>query len=446
MLVDVQLRKESNKQTFHVVDSEVFHRAEGQSNRSLRSCVKLSFSHQHPAWHVIDRQQVHLIVLESLDALPESREVVSDAFASFSLGLVRGKEHLEAFTHFLWSLLPKLCLGPGRQGFDDQSFLSAFHYPLSGMFLAVGNSSWSVFARPTRRAAPLWPPTSAVATDMFISRCSLVLHMRTSCWSSRQTLGSPSHCGSFIRSVLGSVISCSYTVCWIGTAGSGSLSVATSDLQRASLTVLLGFSSGSAATVEHTCAQCPCQTSVRRMFCEHMKTESFLVKAPASHTDESVQVMSELKCTSVQEDNNECAREMCSCWEMIDHLDGFFFCFRRIEWTPETRRTMLQDSNAFLLRVGQAPLTLQVMSATILHHETFDLTHDTRTREVAVLHFERHCLLRFQFGNADTGEYLEERLHFFNIQHVAPLLEEESSHAAIICCHFGDLPTNISLG
>ena len=38
------------------------------------------------------------------------------------------------------------------------------------------------------------------------------------------------------------------------------------------------------------------------MFCERMQTESCLVKAPARHADESAQVMSDLQCTSVQED------------------------------------------------------------------------------------------------------------------------------------------------
>ena len=33
-------------------------------------------------------------------------------------------------------------------------------------------------------------------------------------------MGSPSHCGRFIHSVLGSVISCSYPICSVGTAGS----------------------------------------------------------------------------------------------------------------------------------------------------------------------------------------------------------------------------------
>ena len=90
-------------------------------NGSLRSCVRLAFSHQHPAWHIVDCQQRYLIVLESLDALLESCDLVSDALAPFPLELVRGKEHLEALTLLLWSLLSKLGLKPGHQGVDAVS-------------------------------------------------------------------------------------------------------------------------------------------------------------------------------------------------------------------------------------------------------------------------------------------------------------------------------------
>ena len=67
-----------------------------------------------------------------------------------------------------------------------------------------------------------------------------------------------------------------------------------------------------APVVEHACARCPGQTSVRYMFCERVQTESCLVKAPASHTDESVQVTSELKCTGVQEDTTRNVRVKCA--------------------------------------------------------------------------------------------------------------------------------------
>ena len=104
MLVDV-LTKNSHQNMFHVIDSEVFVGQSGNQPFSPLLC-RARFSHQHPAWHIIDRQQIYLIVLESLDALLESRDVVSDTLAPLPPELVRGKEHLEAFTlFFLWSLL-----------------------------------------------------------------------------------------------------------------------------------------------------------------------------------------------------------------------------------------------------------------------------------------------------------------------------------------------------
>ena len=63
------------------------------------------FSHQHPTWHIVDCQQIYVIVLKSLDTLLKPGDVVSDAFSSFPLELVRDKEHLETLTLLLWSLL-----------------------------------------------------------------------------------------------------------------------------------------------------------------------------------------------------------------------------------------------------------------------------------------------------------------------------------------------------
>ena len=40
------------------------------------------------------------------------------------------------------------------------------------MSLAVGNSSWSIIARPTRHAAPFKPPAGRAATDQLTSRFS----------------------------------------------------------------------------------------------------------------------------------------------------------------------------------------------------------------------------------------------------------------------------------
>ena len=100
------------------------------------------------------------------------RDAVRDTLAPFSLELVRGDEHLETFTLFL-------C---GRCCPSSAPTVSVSRSQLSGMFLAVGESSRSVIAKPTRRAAPFKPPTSRVATDQLTSRFSLVLYKRTSCW------------------------------------------------------------------------------------------------------------------------------------------------------------------------------------------------------------------------------------------------------------------------
>ena len=159
MLVDVQFRKESHQNALHVVGSEVF---VGQSGNQPFSPLQRQdcFSHQHPAWSIFDRQQICLIVLESLDALLEPREVA----------------------RFLWILFvancPRSASSLAIKASMPRRFQSPFRSPLSRMFLA----SWSVIARPTRRAAPFKPPTGHAATDQLTSRFSAVLHKRTSCW------------------------------------------------------------------------------------------------------------------------------------------------------------------------------------------------------------------------------------------------------------------------
>ena len=66
-----------------------------------RPLCQARFAHQHPAWHIVNRQQIDRIVMESLDALLKPRDAVRDTLAPFSLELVRGDEHLETFTLFL---------------------------------------------------------------------------------------------------------------------------------------------------------------------------------------------------------------------------------------------------------------------------------------------------------------------------------------------------------
>ena len=74
--------------------------------------------------------------------------------------------------------------------------------------------------------------------------------------------------------------------------------------------------------MEHACARYPCHTSVRHMFANVCKPKTVWSRRLASRTDESVLVMSELKCTIMQEDitrNVPC--ELFSCWETMDSRD-----------------------------------------------------------------------------------------------------------------------------
>ena len=73
----------------------------------------------------------------------------------------------------------------------------------------------------------------------------------------------------------------------------------TSGFQRASL-IIARILAGSVTTAAHACARRQCQTGVRHMFADRGKTESCLVKAPASHVNESVRVTNEPWCTRVQ--------------------------------------------------------------------------------------------------------------------------------------------------
>ena len=115
----------------------------------------------HPAWHLIERQQVYLIVFATLYVL-ESRDAVCDTLAPFPLELVRGKEHLETFTLVLWSLLPKLCLEPGHEGFDATtvsicpSFSVGRDVSRFGQQLLIGHCQ----TNSSLLAAPFKPPTN----------------------------------------------------------------------------------------------------------------------------------------------------------------------------------------------------------------------------------------------------------------------------------------------
>ena len=84
-----------------------------------------------------------------------------------------------------------------------------------------------------------------------------------------------------------------------------------------------GMQPCSAATVEHACARCQDQTGALHMFCDTNESESCLVKAPTKHASESVLVVGELLCTSVQANTERHTRketsEMCSCGGYKQH-------------------------------------------------------------------------------------------------------------------------------
>ena len=84
-----------------------------------------------------------------------------------------------------------------------------------------------------------------------------------------------------------------------------------------------GMQPCSATTVEHACARCQDQTDALHMFGDTNESESCLVKAPAKHASETVLVVGELLCTSVQANTERHTRketrEMCSCWGYKQH-------------------------------------------------------------------------------------------------------------------------------
>ena len=150
--------------------------------RNVRLATQQSSVLFAPAWHIVDCQQIYLIVLEGLGTLLESRDVVCDALSRFLWSLFEAKNISRLSPFCCGRCCPSSVSSLVIKASIPRRFLSAFCSSLSGMFRALGNSSWSVIARPTRRAAPLSPPTSRAATDQLTSRFSPVLYRRTSCW------------------------------------------------------------------------------------------------------------------------------------------------------------------------------------------------------------------------------------------------------------------------
>ena len=75
-----------------IIDPEVF--IWQRSNQTFSSLLcQACLSHQHPAWQIVDCQQIHLIVLESLGTLLETRDVVSDTRRPISSGACSQSYH-----------------------------------------------------------------------------------------------------------------------------------------------------------------------------------------------------------------------------------------------------------------------------------------------------------------------------------------------------------------
>ena len=141
MFIDVQFRKESHQNAFHIIDSEMF--IWQRSNQAFFSLLfQACFSHQHPAWHIVDCQQIHFNVLESLDTILESRDVVCDGACS--------RQRTSRGFH------PSFVVVAVQALFQPwSSRLQTSTVSVGFSFRAVGNSSWSVIARPTRRCCSL---------------------------------------------------------------------------------------------------------------------------------------------------------------------------------------------------------------------------------------------------------------------------------------------------
>ena len=87
VFVDVQLRKESHQNAFHIIDREKF--IWQRSNQAFSPLLcQARFSHQHEGMEIVDCQ-IYLIVLKSLDTLLEPGNAVRDALSTFPLELVQ---------------------------------------------------------------------------------------------------------------------------------------------------------------------------------------------------------------------------------------------------------------------------------------------------------------------------------------------------------------------
>ena len=70
----------------------------------------------------------------------------------------------------------------------------------------------------------------------------------------------------------------------------------------------------------------------------------------------------------------------------------------------------------------------------ILRHETFDLTHDSQTREVAVPRFEANASFASNSAMLTLERFLKKKFRFANIQHVRNIVAYVDGHQSHLYC------------
>ena len=145
-------------------------------------------SHQHPAWHIVDCQQIYVIVLKSLDTLLKPGDVVSDAFSSFPLELFEAKNISRLLPFFCGRCCPSSASSLVIKASMPRRSLSALRSKLSVMFSRCGQLLLVGHRK-----------TNSSCCSSNSSNQSLQLMVVT------PATGSPSQCGRCNRSDLGSI-------------------------------------------------------------------------------------------------------------------------------------------------------------------------------------------------------------------------------------------------
>ena len=136
---DVQLRKESHQDAFHIGDSEVF---VGHSRFALRSCVQSPFSSESCLAHRRSSADLSHCLGVLVPSSNLAQSVTRPPRFLWSLFVAK---NISRFSPFLWALLSKLCLEPGHQGFDAPTVSVCLSLHCQGCFwqwaAAPGRSS-----------------------------------------------------------------------------------------------------------------------------------------------------------------------------------------------------------------------------------------------------------------------------------------------------------------